>query len=126
MFNRPATGYGPVAGENGENSRTKLQNVVVDSTVLRQCARPIWTRSEPHLSRKCLAQVSLDQDTKARYRMLRDKGMKHNAAIRKLARSWIRILFRVWQTETPFNCDRYIARLKQRCPEITQYLAQEN
>ena len=64
--------------------------------------------------------------TKARYRMLRDKGMKHNAAIRKLARSWIRILFRVWQTETPFNCDRYIARLKQRCPEITQYLAQEN
>ncbi len=64
--------------------------------------------------------------TKARYRMLRDKGMKHNAAIRKLARSWIRILFRVWQTETPFNCDRYLARLKQRCPEITQYLAQEN
>ena len=64
--------------------------------------------------------------TKARYRMLRDRGMKHHAAIRKLARSWIRILFRVWQTEVPFDCDRYIAQLKQRCPEITRYLAQEN
>src|SRR5262249_15879717 len=34
--------------------------------------------------------------TRARYSMLRDRGMKHHAAIRKLARSWIRILFRVW------------------------------
>jgi transposase len=64
--------------------------------------------------------------TKARYRMLRDKGMKHNAALRKIARSWIRILFRVWQTGTPFDCERYIVQLKQRCPEITQYLEQEN
>ena len=64
--------------------------------------------------------------TKARYRMLRDRGMKHNAALRKLARSWIRILFRVWQTGTPFDCDRYIAKLKQRCPEIIPYLTQEN
>ena len=63
--------------------------------------------------------------TKARYRMLRDRGMKHNAALRKLARSWIRILFRVWQTGTPFDCDRYIETLKQRCPEIIPYLAQE-
>lgn len=59
--------------------------------------------------------------TKARYTMLRDRGMKHHAAIRKLARSWIRILFRVWQTEEPFDCDRYIAQLKKRCPEITRY-----
>ena len=58
--------------------------------------------------------------TRARYSMLRDRGMKHHAAIRKLARSWIRILFRVWKTGTPFDCDRYIAQLKQRCPEIIQ------
>jgi transposase len=64
--------------------------------------------------------------TRARYCMLRDRGMKHHAAIRKLARSWIRILFRVWQTGTPFDCDRYIAQLKQRCPEIARYLPQEN
>lgn len=63
--------------------------------------------------------------SRARYRMLRDRGMKHHAALRKIARSWIRILFRVWQTRIPFDCDRYIAKLQQRCPEITQYLAQE-
>ena len=64
--------------------------------------------------------------TKARYRMLRDRGMKHHAALRKLARSWIRILFCVWQTRTPFDCDRYLAQLKQRCPEIIPYLADGN
>ncbi len=63
--------------------------------------------------------------SKARYRMLRDGGMKHHAALRKIARSWIRILFRVWKTRVPFDCDRYIARLKQRCPAITQYLIEE-
>jgi transposase len=63
--------------------------------------------------------------SKARYRMLRDRGMKHHAAIRKIARSWIRILFRVWKTRVPFDCDRYIANLKQRCPDIVPYLNQE-
>jgi transposase len=63
--------------------------------------------------------------SKARYRMLRDRGMKHNATLRKIARSWIRILFRVWQTGIPFDCDRYIVQLQQRCPEITPYLEQE-
>lgn len=64
--------------------------------------------------------------SKARYRMLRDRGMKHHAAIRKIARSWIRILFCVWKTRVPFDCDRYIANLKQRCPDIVPYLNQEN
>jgi transposase len=64
--------------------------------------------------------------TKARYRLLRDRGMKHHAAIRKLARSWIRILFRVWKTRIPFDCDRYVAKLQQARPEIAGYLAQVN
>jgi len=64
--------------------------------------------------------------SKARYRLLRDRGMKHHAAVRKIARSWIRILFRVWKTRVPFDCDRYIANLKQRCPDIVPYLTQEN
>ncbi len=64
--------------------------------------------------------------SKARYRMLRDRGMKHHAALRKIARSWIRILFRVWKTRVPFDCDHYITQLQKRCPEITPYLTQEN
>jgi transposase len=63
--------------------------------------------------------------SKARYRQLRDRGMKHHAALRKLARSWIRILFRVWQTGEAFDCDRYIASLRRRSPEIIPYLDQQ-
>lgn len=63
--------------------------------------------------------------TKARYRMLRDRGMKHHATLRKIARSWIRILFRVWKTRVPFDCERYIITLKQRCPGIIPYLTEQ-
>ena len=60
--------------------------------------------------------------SKARYKQLRDRGMKHNAAIRKLARSWIRILYRVWQTGQPFDCDRYLSGLLNRNPDLASYL----
>lgn len=60
--------------------------------------------------------------TRARYRMLKERGMKHNAALRKLARSWIRILYKVWKTRKPFDCERYIEVLKKRTPEIMPYL----
>ena len=60
--------------------------------------------------------------SKARYLQLKARGMKHSAAIRKLARSWIRILFRIWKTGIPFNCDRYIENLKRRNPDIIPYL----
>ncbi len=63
--------------------------------------------------------------SRARYRLLRDRGMKHHAEVRKLARSWIRILFRVWQTRIPVDCDRYIEQLQQRYPEIRPYLEPE-
>ena len=63
--------------------------------------------------------------SRARYAMLRDRGMKHHAALRKLARSWIRILYRVWQTRQPFDSAAYIETLKQRLPEIIPYLNQQ-
>ena len=47
--------------------------------------------------------------------------MKHNAAIRKIARSWIRILYRVWQTGQQFDCDR--SGLLRRNPELANHLA---
>jgi transposase len=61
--------------------------------------------------------------SKARYRQLRAGGMKHNAAIRKIARSWIRILYRVWQTGQQFDCDRYLSGLLRRNPELANHLA---
>ncbi len=48
--------------------------------------------------------------------------MKHDAAIRKIARSWIRILFRIWQTGQHFDCDRYLTGLLRRNPDLAKFL----
>lgn len=47
------------------------------------------------------------------YRMLRARGMRHHAALRSLAFKWIRILFRCWQTQTPYDETRYLQALKR-------------
>jgi transposase len=60
--------------------------------------------------------------TKARYKQLKDAGMKHNAAVRKLARSWIRILYRVWQSGEVFDGDLYLKRLLTKNPDLANFL----
>ncbi|MDB2686630.1 IS110 family transposase [Mariniblastus sp.] len=60
--------------------------------------------------------------TKARYLQLKDRGMKHNAAVRKLARSWIRILFRVWKTGIKFDCQKYLQQLLLKNPELANFV----
>jgi transposase len=48
------------------------------------------------------------------YRQQRDKGCNHQAAVRALAFKWIRILYRCWQTKTPYNEALYLKALKRR------------
>ena len=48
------------------------------------------------------------------YRQQRDKGCNHHAAVRALAFKWIRILYRCWQTKTPYNEALYLKALKRR------------
>lgn len=43
-----------------------------------------------------------------------DKGKKYHTIIRALAYKWIRILFRCWQTRTPYNDNTYLEVLKKR------------
>lgn len=107
------SGIAPVTKQSGKHRH-----------VHRRFACPKYLRQTFHEFADCARRYF--PWSKARYRMLRDRGMKHHAAVRKIARSWIRILFRVWKTRVPFDCDRYIANLKQRCPEIVPYLNQVN
>ena len=60
--------------------------------------------------------------SKAYYRSLREKGTKHNAAVRKLAFKWIRIIFRMWKTHEPYDEARYITQLKKRRSPIADLL----
>ena len=48
------------------------------------------------------------------YRQQKDKGCSHQAAVRALAFKWIRILYRCWQTHTPYNEALYLKALTRR------------
>ena len=50
----------------------------------------------------------------AYYRQQRDKGSSYQAAVRSLAFKWIRILYRCWQTNTPYDESRYLNALSKR------------
>lgn len=50
----------------------------------------------------------------AYYRQQREKGGSHQAALRALAFKWIRILYRCWQTRTPYDESAYLNSLRRR------------
>lgn len=50
----------------------------------------------------------------AYYRQQRNKGASHHVAVRALAFKWIRILYRCWQSRTPYNETRYLQALQRR------------
>jgi len=60
--------------------------------------------------------------SRAYYRYQRSRGMKHHAALRKLATRWIRILFRVWKNRTAYDPAAYLAIIKQKNPAMVPFL----
>lgn len=48
----------------------------------------------------------------AYYRQQRDKGSSHQVAVRALAYKWIRVLYRCWQTRTPYDESVYLNALR--------------
>lgn len=60
---------------------------------------------------------------KAYYRMQIDRGKSHHAAVRALAYKWIRILFRCWQNNTPYDDACYLNALAQANSPIIAKMA---
>ncbi len=50
----------------------------------------------------------------AHYRLQRDRGKDHHAAVRALAFKWIRIAFRCWKDGVPYDDARYVQSLRRR------------
>ena len=48
------------------------------------------------------------------YKRMKDKGKAHHAILRALAFKWIRILWKCWQTRTPYDESRYLQQLLDR------------
>lgn len=57
------------------------------------------------------------------YTGLRDRGMKHHAAVRSVAYKWIRIMYRCWQEQEPYNETKYIESLTRRRSPLASALA---
>ena len=60
--------------------------------------------------------------SKAYYEQLRGQGKRHHAAVRALAFKWIRIIFRMWKTRTPYDENRYQQQLQRRNSPLAKYL----
>lgn len=71
------------------------------------------------------ARCSLRQSAwaKAFYDMKRGQKHSRHAALRALAYKWIRILFRCWQTGTPYDEERYLAALHRRNAPLLKYIS---
>ena len=59
---------------------------------------------------------------KAYYELQLARGKKPNTAKRALAFKWQRIIYRCWQERTPYDEERYLARLKATGSPLLSYL----
>jgi transposase len=62
---------------------------------------------------------------RAYYESQRAKGKSHHAAIRALAYKWIRIIYRCWQTRTPYNEVKYLESLRRKGSPLLSFAAEK-
>jgi len=60
---------------------------------------------------------------RAYYEGQRAKGKSHQAAVRALAFKWIRVIYRCWQTRTPYNEVKYLEHLRKKGSPLLAYAA---
>lgn len=60
--------------------------------------------------------------TRARYHQLKQQGNKHFTALRKIARSWIRILFKIWNDNKAYDDEKYTTNILKRNPDLKNFI----
>ena len=60
----------------------------------------------------------------AYYRQQKEKGSSHQAAVRALAFKWVRILYRCWQSRTPYDESKYLEALRRRGSPLLKQLGE--
>ena len=61
---------------------------------------------------------------RAYYLMQRAKGKDHHAAVRALAFKWIRVIWKCWQTRTPYNEVIYLESLRRKGSPLLKFAAE--
>jgi len=101
-------------------SANDLQKYAGIAPVIEQSGQKKWTHwrySCPKFLRQTFVEwagqsVRYSFWAKAYYEQQLSKGKPHNTIIRSLAFKWIRIAFRCWQTNTPYDETKYLNALK--------------
>jgi transposase len=60
---------------------------------------------------------------RAYYMSQRARGKSHQAAVRALAFKWIRIIYKRWQTRTPYSEVRYLESLRRKGSPLLAFAA---
>jgi transposase len=56
------------------------------------------------------------------YKLKRDAGFKHQAAVRALAFKWIRIIFKLWKTSATYKESAYLQQLQKRNSPLVKFI----
>ena len=101
---------------------SELQKYAGIAPVIERSGKKMWTHwrySCPTFLRQTFVEwagfsIRYSFWAKAYYEQQKSKGKPHNSIIRSLAFKWIRIVFRCWKTNTPYDESKYLEALKRR------------
>jgi len=111
------------------NSASEIQKYAGVAPVIEQSGQKSWTHWR-YSCTKFLRQTFVEWAgqsirysfwAKAYYDMQISKGKPHNTIIRALAFKWIRIAFRCWKTNTPYDESKYLKALKKRGSPLLEF-----
>jgi transposase len=104
------SGIAPVTRRSGKSQ-----------SVTRRWACPNFLRQTFHEFARC--SIAKSVWAAAYYRLQRDRGKKHQAAIRALAFKWIRILYVCWKNRTLYNEFHYLQQLRRQQSPLLAYVS---
>lgn len=115
-------------------SPTEVHNTMGISPIKKASGNVLliqWRKGCPKFLRQSFheyADESIKRSIWARayYQMQRDRGKRHQAAVRALAFKWIRIMFACWQTQQPYDELRYLAALQRRHAPLLEYISKSD
>lgn len=120
-------------GANREryHSATELQKYAGIAPVIEQSGQKKWTHwrySCPTFLRQTFVEwagltIRYSFWAKAFYEQQISKGKPHNTVIRALAFKWIRIAFRCWKNNKPYDESTYLKALKKRGSPLLKFAA---
>ena len=118
-------------GSNREryNDASELQKYAGIAPVIERSGKKTWTHwrySCPTFLRQTFVEwagfsIRYSFWAKAYYEQQKSKGKPHNSIIRSLAFKWIRIVFRCWKTNTPYDESKYLEALKRRGSPLLKF-----